>query len=134
MGLPGLREIVFWSLHSQWVSLWRVKSSGLERVKHSIKFCTRFLCPCVFVHLWCNIFMHTCCDKSSDWECCLTLYTAMVAHRCHSILPHVNWNVCDISLSNEITFLVYHLISNLTLNRNWIFISFVILNAFAKSY
>ena len=24
----------------------------------------------------------------------------MVAHRYHSILPHVNWNVCDILLSS----------------------------------
>ena len=42
----------------------------------------------------------------------------MVAHRYHSILPHVNWNVCDILLSNEISFLVFHLISSLILNRN----------------
>ena len=27
----------------------------------------------------------------------------MVAHPYHSILPHVNLNVCDISLSNEMT-------------------------------
>ena len=42
----------------------------------------------------------------------------MVAHPYHSILPHVNWNVCDILLSNEISFLVFHLISSLILNRN----------------
>ena len=47
----------------------------------------------------------------------------MVAYPYHPILPLVNWNVCDISLSNEISFLVYHLISSLILNRNWIFIS-----------
>ena len=58
--------------------------------------------------------------------------TGMVAHRYHSILPHVNWNACDILLSNEISFLVYHLISSFILNRNWIFISVVILNAFCK--
>ena len=58
----------------------------------------------------------------------------MVAHPYHSILPHLNWNVCDISLSNEISLLIYLLISSLIWNRNWIFISFVILNAFAKSY
>ena len=40
-----------------------------------------------------------------------------MAHPYHSILPHVNWNVCDISLSNEISFLVYHLISSLNLNH-----------------
>ena len=44
--------------------------------------------------------------------------TIMVAHPYHSILPHVNWNVCDILLSNEISFLVFHLISSLILNRN----------------
>ena len=43
---------------------------------------------------------------------------SMVAHPYHSILPHVNWNVCDILLSNETSFLVFHLISSLILSRN----------------
>ena len=35
------------------------------------------------------------------------VYMCMVAHPYHSILPHGNWNVCDISLSNKISFLVW---------------------------